>query len=144
MIRARSITGQTRDSRLAILDDAAFRETTWRRSGGEGLKKHWAYDANAFVPTRARGEIEWTPGVPDVLARQMAPGELEVRVTSVTPNLKTTQLRIDDGDWRELVDGRLVWELHDGDNRLEIRTRNLLDVDGPPVVAVVTFKQGGK
>ena len=126
-----------------IFDNEAFRQTTWYRMRGGVLRKHWAYDAKAFIPTRERRQIEWTPGVPDLRVRQTAPAELEVRITSVTPNLKTTIVRTDGGDWRTLNDGRLAWKLHTGDNRLEVRTRNVLDVDGPIVMAAVTLKPMG-
>ena len=107
------------------------------------LRKHWAYDAKAFVPTRERRQIEWTPGVPDLRARQTAPAELEVRIGCVTPNLKTTSVRTNGGVWRTLHDGRMTWRLCSGDNRLEVRTRNVLDVSGPVVVADVTLKPIG-
>jgi hypothetical protein len=131
------------ESRLVIFDNEAFRKTTWYRMRGGVLRKHWAYDANAFIPTRERRQIEWTPGVPDLRVRQTAPAELEVRITSVTPNLKTTIVRTNGGDWRTSNDGRLAWKLRDGDNRIEVRTRNVLDVDGPVVMAVVTLKPIG-
>ena len=89
------------ESRLVIFDNEAFRQTTWYRKRGDNvLRKHWAYDAKAFVPTRERHQIEWTPGVPELRVRQTAPAELEVRISSVTPNLKTTSVRTNGGDWR--------------------------------------------
>ncbi len=131
-----------KESRLVILDNEAFRQTTWLRQRGDNtLRKHWAYDAKAFVPTTERQEIEWTPGVPELRVRQTAPAELEVRISSVTPNLKAIYVRTDGGDWQALTDGRLVWKLRDGDNRLDVHTRNVLDVDGPTVTAAVTHTQ---
>jgi hypothetical protein len=131
------------ESRLVIFDSDAFRQTTWYRMRGNELRRHWAYDAKAFVPTRERHQIEWTPGVPDLRVRQAAPAELEVRMTSVTPNLKVTLARADGGDWRTVNDGCFAWKLRRGDNRLEVRTRNVLDVDGPMVVAAVTHTSTG-
>src|SRR5439155_24556170 len=58
-------------SRLLIYDNDAFRNTTWYRSNGSQLVKHWAYEAQAFIPMRNRHEIEWTPGVADLRARQV-------------------------------------------------------------------------
>jgi hypothetical protein len=129
------------ESRLVIFDNDAFRQTTWYRKRGGVLAKHWAYDAQAFVPTSERRQIEWTPGVPELRVRQTAPAVLEVRHTSVTPNLKATQVRIDGGDWRALHESNFTWRLREGDNRLEVRTRNVLDVDSPIVTAAVTLKQ---
>jgi hypothetical protein len=128
------------ESRLVIFDNDAFRQTTWLRKRGDNvLRKHWAYDAKAFVPTRDRRQIEWTPGVPELSVRQTGPAQLELRVASVTPNLKDTSVRSSGGDWRKLNGDRLTWELKSGDNLLEIRTRNVLDVEGPVVLFAVTF-----
>ncbi|MBI3465204.1 MAG: hypothetical protein HY000_19435 [Planctomycetes bacterium] len=130
------------ESRLVIFDNEAFRQTTWyRKRGDHVLRKHWAYDAKAFIPTRDRHQIEWTPGVPDLRVRQTAPAELEVRIANVTPNLKITSVRTDGGDWQTLNDGHLTWKLRDGHNFLEVRTRNVLDVDGPTVMAAVTLQR---
>jgi hypothetical protein len=79
------------------------------------------------------------PGVPELRVRQTAPTELDIRIASVTPNLKTTRIRIDGGDWRSLNDGRLIWKLNGGVNRLAVCTRNVRDVDGPVVLAAVNF-----
>jgi len=97
------------ESRLVIFDNQAFRQTTWLRKRGDNvLRKHWAYDAKAFLPTADRRQIDWTPGVPQLQVRQTAATELEVRMTSVTPNLKSTSVRINDGDWQTLIDSLLA------------------------------------
>lgn len=142
-VRQNTFTQPTgNESRMVIFDNDAFRQTTWYRKRGDNvLRKHWAYDAKAFVPTTQRGQIEWTPGVPELQVRQTTPGQLEVRITSITPNLKATRFRTDSGDWQTLDDGRVAWKLKDGDNRLDVRTRNLFDVDGPIVTAAVTLQR---
>jgi hypothetical protein len=128
-------------SRLLIFDDAAFRNTTWHRSGSGGkLFKHWAYDANAFIPTRDRHEIEWTPGVPDLRARQIAPDVLEVQLRSATPNFKTHLVRVNGRSWESLSGERIRWNLQTGKNRIEVRTQNLAGVQGPVVSAMVEFR----
>jgi hypothetical protein len=131
------------ESRLVIFDNDAFRQTTWLRKRGDNvLRKHWAYDAKAFVPTTDRRQIEWTPGVPELTVCQRAANELEVRVRSATPNLKSTQFRIDAGPWKALDEDSIAWKLRDGENRLDVHTRNILDIDGPTVTAVVTYASG--
>jgi len=128
------------ESRLVVFDSEAFRQTTWLRKRGDNvLRKHWAYDAKAFIPTLQRREIEWTPGVPELRVRQTASGELEVDVRSDTPNLESTRSRIDGGAWRALEDGQLTWKLQAGENRLEVCTRNAQGALGPVVTASVTF-----
>lgn len=125
---------------LGIYDNAAFRETTWYRGGATGLVKHWAYAAKAFVPTRSRTALEWTPGVPDLRARQIAPGKLQVDLASATPNFKSYVVRIDRGPWRAIEGTSVPWELRKGPNTLEVHTRNLFDVDGPVVTATVVSR----
>lgn len=125
-------------SRMVVLDNEAFRSGTWYRNVGKDLVKHWAYAANAFIPTRDRHQIEWTPGVPDVQARQVAPGELDVRVRSATPNFKAYWIRVNGGAW-SAADVPVRWRLKPGENVLQVHARNLFDVDGPTVTATVTF-----
>jgi hypothetical protein len=127
-------------SRLLVMDNAAFRNTTWYRSNDSGLVKHWAYAANAFIPVSNRHEIEWTPGVPDLRVRQVAPKELEVQLRSATPNFKFYLVRANGGSWRSLDGDRARWALRDGENRFEARTQNLFGVQGPVVSALVQFK----
>ncbi|NWG13986.1 MAG: transglutaminase domain-containing protein [Acidobacteria bacterium] len=130
-------------SRLLVLDNDAFRNVTWYRGGrDEKLVKHWAYGAQAFVPARERHEIEWTPGVPDLRARQVAPAELEVAFRSATPNFDTYLARLDNGSWKPVPGDRMRWPLRTGENRLEIRTRNLAGIVGPVVSAAIEFKPG--
>lgn len=132
----------TGGDRLLILDDEAFRKTTWMRDEDVGQPvKHWAYRAEAFIPVRNRQEIDWTPGVADLRARQTAEGELEVSLRSATPNLKTYLMRVNGGEWKAIAGDQTRWELQPGKNRLDVRTRNFADVDGPIVSALVEFKR---
>jgi hypothetical protein len=131
-----TFTGQTRDNRLVIFDNSAFRDTKWYRGGANSLKEHWAYAAKTFVPTRDRNSIDWTPGVPELQARQVSPAELEVTFHSVTPNLKDYEVRVAGGPWQSAVD-RYRWALQSGTNTLEVRTRNSFGVNGPAMTASV-------
>ena len=125
----------------AVFDDEAFRNTTWYRSEDENkLVKHWAYAAQAFIPVRDRHEIDWTPGVPDLQARQSGAAELEIRFRSATPNFKGYLTRVNGGPWAALAGDRTRWTLRTGQNRLDVRTRNLAGVDGPIASALVEFK----
>ena len=128
-------------SRLLVFDNDAFRNTTWYRATNDGkLVKHWAYAAHAFIPTGNRQQIEWTPGVPDLRARQVAPETLEIQLRSATPNFKTYLIRIGGGSWKPLSGDRARWTLQPGENRFEARTQNLAGIEGPVVSAVVEFK----
>jgi hypothetical protein len=126
-------------NRLIVLDNAAFRETTWHRDHGSGLTKHWAYAARAFVPTDLH-QIEWTPGVPDLRVRRASPQELDVDVRSATPNFETYVVCLNGGESCTDADGQLRWKLQPGQNTLQVRSRNLFGVEGPAVTAMVEFE----
>jgi hypothetical protein len=128
-------------SRLVVPDNDAFRTTVWHRGGGaNALVKHWAYAAQAFIPVRDPRQIEWTPGVPALRVAQKEDALLEVRLQSATPNFKEYEVRLGEGAWTASPDGRLAWRLERGENRLEVRTRNLFGVAGPVVRARVVLR----
>lgn len=130
------------NNRLPILDDAGFRETTWYRGTDTGLVKHWAYRANAFLPTRNPHDLDWTPGVVQLRARQASPTELALQLSSATPNLRDYQVRATGGAWRSLPGTEYRWQLLRGTNILELRTRNLFGVEGPILTATVQVTGG--
>jgi hypothetical protein len=138
-VRQNTFTQPTgNESRLVIFDNDAFRKTTWLRMRGDKvLRKHWAYDAKAFIPTTERQQIEWTPGVPALDLRQASANELEVKIRSVTPNLAAYEVRFHDGPSRTVEDGLVRWTLAKGKNVLEVRSRNALGVLSPAVTATV-------
>jgi len=55
---------------------------------------------------------------------------LRVSLKTLTPNFKTYLVRIDRGGWSPVGDA-FDWTPHDGPNRLEVKTVNRFDVDGP-------------
>ncbi len=48
----------------------------------------------------------------------------------MTPNFKRYEARIDGGAWASTV-SRFLWSIHEGSNRLELRTVNQFGVEGP-------------
>lgn len=126
--------------KLVIFDNDAFRNTTWHRDHGAGLANHWAYAAGAFVPTADRTQIDWTPGVVDLRVRRPADSELEVQIRSATPNLADYMVRFNGGQPQNAAEGRIQWKLRDGENSIEVRSRNLFGVLGPSTVAAVAYK----
>ena len=61
--------------------------------------------------------------MPDVKIRQAAPGEVDVNFFSITPNLETYRMRLNNGPWHDVAD-KWHWNLKPGENVLDIRTRN--------------------
>lgn len=126
--------------RLVIFDNDAFRNSTWYRGPAHDLRKHYAYAADAFLPTKDRNHIEWTPSVPDLRVRQVGPSELQVDLRSATPNFKQYVLRIN-GDKPKLLEEETVrWKLQPGVNVFHVQCRNLFGIDGPTVRAELTYR----
>jgi hypothetical protein len=133
----RAFTGKSEGNGIVVFDNEAFRRTKWYRGSAQGLGEHWAYRAKAFIPVSDRHQIDWSVGVPGLQVRQVAPAELEVTLVSVTPNLDTYRIRVDGESWQDVAGARWLWKLRPGENKLEVRTRNLFGVEGPVVAAIV-------
>jgi hypothetical protein len=63
---------------------------------------------------------------------------LRVSLKTLTPNFKTYLAAIDRGEWKPVAD-TLAWTPHPGANRLEVKTVNQFNVDGPVSTAEVEF-----
>ena len=137
----KTFTGKNDSRRVIVFDSSEFRATRWLRDVGQGLEDHWAYRTNAFVPLSDRHQINWSVGVPDVKVRQAAPGEADVFFFSITPNLETYRMRINNGSWQEVAGDRWHWKLQRGENKLYVRTRNRFGVEGPVVTVLVTHRE---
>ena len=89
---------------------------------------HYAYRYRNITGRRA--DWQWTPNRVRFGATWSADTpSLTVRMSTVTPGFKTFVVRTDDGPWRP--SGRaLTWRLREGRNKLEMRTRNVLGVEG--------------
>ena len=127
---------------MVIPDNEAFQEDTWRRNHGGELTEHWAYEANAFVPIADRHQIEWTPGVTTLArATQPEPGVVTVTPRSATPNLEAYRYRVNSGAWETAEPGEAItWTLTEGENTLEVRTRNRFGVEGPAATATIRYE----
>ena len=63
---------------------------------------------------------------------QLHPAGDHVRVVirTMTPNFKTVMVRFDSAEWKPSP-ASFDWPLHDGTNRLEAKSVNQFDVEGP-------------
>jgi hypothetical protein len=124
-------------SALVTWDDEYSRSHTWWRRGR--TNKHWAYEAEYFVPTRHRAWIEWTPNVLDVTV-SVERDQLRGKITSCTPNLREYQVRVEPGgDWRP-IDPDFTLPLSGPRHEWRLRAVNLAGVAGPPYRLVVQQK----
>jgi hypothetical protein len=66
------------------------------------------------------------------VAVSLAPEQDKLRATlqTLTPNFKAYSARTDGGSWQEAGE-TLLWNIHPGVNRLEVKTVNRFGVDGP-------------
>jgi len=62
--------------------------------------------------------------------------EVRVAVKTMTPNFKTFEVRLDGSVWSASPQ-TFTWNLHDGSNRLEVRSINRFGVPGPLSTAVL-------
>ncbi len=137
----KTFTGKSDRRGVVVFDSPEFRATKWFRDTDEGLAEHWAYRAKAFVPVSDRRQIDWTVGVPDVKVKQTAMGDVDVTLFSITPNLETYRIRLNNRSWQDIAGDRWHWKLKAGENILHVCTRNRFGVDGPVVTVVVTHPE---
>jgi hypothetical protein len=122
---------------LVVYDNVYFRRGTWTRPRpGDPRAPHWAYGADAFVRTRDRYQIEWTPNVPALRVSQRSAGLLTVQMRSCTPNFDSYRVRTNGAKWRRSGE-TARWQLRKGRNTFEVCSRNLFGVEGPTVSVVV-------
>ena len=67
-------------------------------------------------------------------------GKLMVSLTTMTPNLKRFESRIDGGNWKPVIE-KFSWDVQAGTNRLEVRTVNAFGVRGPISTAELTLRK---
>jgi hypothetical protein len=74
------------------------------------------------------------------VAVTLGPEQDRVRVNlqTMTPNFQRYEARVDGGTWGK-TDASLLWSVHAGSNRLELRTVNLFGMEGP--VSAVELEQ---
>ncbi|MFW6146623.1 MAG: transglutaminase-like domain-containing protein [Planctomycetota bacterium] len=98
---------------------------------------YWHWD-DGLTPRSARwpnytgrqSDLDWTLNQVRWAARAgERPGEVLLRLGTVTPDFDTYLARLDGGDWQP-VDDRITWTLHDGVNRIDLRVRNRAGVPG--------------
>jgi hypothetical protein len=87
----------TKTDYMLFYNDDFFKHHTWYWDG----KKLWAYGTEYMILVNDRKAIEWTPNVitSDVSIQQNV---ADIRLTSVTPNLKAYQTKDAGGQWKDV------------------------------------------
>jgi len=91
--------------------------------------------------TGRRADWDWTLNQVrfDATCRDEA-GAVAVQMGTVTPGFETFLANIDDQGWTPSA-ATVVWRLHEGRNRLQMRVRNVLGVEGPVSCMEIQYAQ---
>ncbi|MFC1614272.1 hypothetical protein ACFL5K_03140 [Gemmatimonadota bacterium] len=82
------------------------------------------------IQTDRVGDIFWTLNQAYIHLYDQGTKGLKVQLETVTPNFKTFEISIDNGEWLE-SEPLFSWELHSGQNFLKARSINKFGVPGP-------------
>lgn len=115
----------TKTDYMLLYNDEFFRNHTWYWGG----KKFWAYGTEYMILVDERKAIEWTPNVISSTL-SIEQNVADIRLTSVTPNLKAYQMKRPGGEWEDISNPVRI-ELKDDTSRYFFRTLNLAGVAGP-------------
>ena len=92
-------------------------------------KPHWAYNTRYLHLVSDRKAIEWTPNT--IASKVIIEGsQAHIELSSNTPNLKSYQMKMPEGDWKG-VPNVVEVELKKDRNEMIFRTINLAGVTGP-------------
>jgi hypothetical protein len=113
-------------SYLIMYQDDYFKNHTWIWDG----KPHWAYNTPHMILVANRSAIEWTPNT--IASKVKIEGDkAEIVLNSVTPNLRTYQLKESpDTSWKD-VSAKVETALKNNKNELIFRTVNIVGITGP-------------
>ena len=110
---------------MLFYEDDYFKKRVWLWDG----KRHWAYDTEFMILVDDRRAIEWTPNV-ITSSVSIQDNIATVELHSITPNLKTYQMKVGKGAWQN-VGKDVKIELRRDTNELVFRPLNLAGVTGP-------------
>lgn len=116
-----------KDSSYDIMyQDEYFKTHTWIWDG----KPHWAYNTPHMILIANRSAIEWTPNTIETKVK-IERSKAQIVLNSITPNLKTYQLKESpNSDWKD-IDAKLEVALKNNKNELLFRIVNTAGVTGP-------------
>ena len=115
---------------MIVYEDDYFKNHTWLWDG----KLFWAYNTKYMNRVKDRKAIEWTPNT--IVSKVTIDGrKARVELHSITPNLKTYQMKMPGGDpiatgWKD-VSNALDIELKKDTTEIVFRVVNLAGVTGP-------------
>ena len=120
-------TAWPKDTTLLLMyADDYFNKHTWIWGG----KPHWAYNTKYLIFEKNRNPFEWTPNTISSELR-INGNKAVILLESVTPNLKSYQMKEQNSDVWQSIGDSLGISLKNAKYELLFRTINLADVAGP-------------
>ena len=111
---------------MIVYEDDYFKNHTWLWDG----KPFWAYNTQYLYRLKDRKAIEWTPNIIESKV-SIEGNKATIKLNSITPNLKTYQMKEQPGgDWKD-VSNSVEVELKKDRNEMIFRAMNLAGVTGP-------------
>ena len=116
---------KTKTDYMNVYEDDYFKNHVWLWDG----KPLWAYNTEYMNRVKERQPIEWTPNT--ITSKVTIEGsKAKIELHSITPNLKTYQMKeMPDGDWKD-VSNALEMELKKDKNEIVFREITLAGVTG--------------
>jgi len=126
---------KTNTDYMNVYADDYFKTHTWLWDG----KPHWAYHTEYMNPISDRRAIEWTPNT--IVSKVFIDrNKANIELTSITPNLKTYQMKVlPDGDWTDVSD-IIKLRLTKDKSEIIFRTINLAGVVGAEHKIIIQTK----
>ena len=85
-------------------------------------------------------DLYWNPNQVEIhLEQTTEPGVLRVTADTCTPSLECLLASVDGGDWAP-CEPAFAWRLRKGPNSLQVKTRNLLGVEGRPSAVRIVYE----
>ncbi len=122
--------GTWRPKLSLVLVGDAHDGKTWFQGAPPKTYPHMCYSDGSFQFTRREADV-----YPDVgtcrleLSKDGRPGTVHVEVGTFTPGFEALLVKTDDGSFRP-AGLKFDWYVHEGENRLSVRTRNQLGAWG--------------
>lgn len=133
---------------MPLRNDFASRPTPvpWRISSNWGGSEFYCWSSEMFPPKleyqkHTDRTQDWEPPLNRTalfLTLTADDAVLRVDADTVTPWADGFEVSFDGGPWERRAEAQWDWPLHEGLNRMMVRSRNRMGVTGPPSTAAVT------
>lgn len=118
--------------RFIFPQDSANAGLIWYQNGPDNKGRlHTGYQKKLFLPSGDPAAFNWTVGVVEAFVGSASPKGVNLELDSFCPNRTGYEISLDGADWSGFEGSAVSWPLHEGVNRLALRTVNAAGVRGP-------------